>query len=111
MRKSTEAAKALLEDMTCKNYHWSSERATPKRRAGRYEVDVVTLLANRMDALAQRLDKVGTRSIPGSSLGSPRRVYAFCETCGVQGHTSVECYNVPSTIEHTNALHSFNPSP
>lgn len=64
MRKSTEAAKALLEDMTCKNYHWSSERATPKRRAGRYEVDVVTLLANRMDALAQRLDRVGTRSIP-----------------------------------------------
>jgi len=29
MGKSIEAAKALLEEMTSNNYHWSSERATP----------------------------------------------------------------------------------
>jgi len=71
----------------------------------------VTLLASRVDALAQRLDKVGTNPISGSSSKSPMRVYAFCETCGVQCHTSIECYNVFSTIKHANTQHSFNPSP
>ena len=50
--KSIDAAKALLEDMTFNNYHWSSERATPRSSDDRHEVDVVTLLASRMDALA-----------------------------------------------------------
>lgn len=30
MGKFIEAAKALLEEMTSNNYHWSSERATSK---------------------------------------------------------------------------------
>ena len=68
-------------------------------------------LASRMDALAQRLDRVGTSTIPDSSLGSPMEVYAVYETYGVQGHTFVECYNGPCTIEHANSLHGFNPSP
>jgi len=101
MGKSIEAVKALLEEMTSNNYHWSSERAAPKRSSGRYDVDVVTLLTNRMDALAHWLDRVGTLS--------PAGVYAVCETCGVQGHTFVKCYNGSFIIEHANALHSFNP--
>ena len=50
--KSIETARALFEEMSSNNYHWSSERVTPKRSGGRYEVDVVTLLASRVDALA-----------------------------------------------------------
>jgi len=53
MGKSIEAAKTLLEEMTSNNYHWLSERTTPKKSVGRYEVDAVTLLASRVDALAQ----------------------------------------------------------
>jgi len=53
MGKSIEAAKALLEDMASNNYHWSSERATPKRSSGRHEVGAITLLASRVDAVAQ----------------------------------------------------------
>ena len=45
MGKSIEAAEALLEEMASNNYHWSSERATPKRGGGRHEVDAVTLLS------------------------------------------------------------------
>jgi len=48
----------------------------------------VTLLASRVDALAQRLDKVATPSV--TSVGPSMGTYAYCETCGVQGHTSVE---------------------
>jgi len=88
MGKSIEAAKVLLEEMASNNYHLSSERATPRRGSGRYEVDAVTLLASRVDALAQRLDKVATPSV--TSAGPSMGAYAYCETCGVQGHAAVE---------------------
>jgi len=60
MGKSIEVAKALLEEMASNNYHWSSEGATLRRSDGKYGVDAVTFLASRVNALAQRLDKVGT---------------------------------------------------
>jgi len=56
MGKSIEAAKTLLEEMASNNYHWLSERAAPKKSFGRYEVDAVTLLASKVEALAQRLE-------------------------------------------------------
>jgi len=52
MGKSIKVANALLEEMTSKNCHWSSERATPRWWSGKYDVDVVTLLTSRVDALA-----------------------------------------------------------
>ena len=104
MGKSIEAAEVLLEEMASNNYHRASDRATPHRSSGKYTIDAVTLLASRVDALAQRLDKVGTSPTPGGSSGLSVGVYAICETCGVQGHTSTECYNGLSAIEHANAF-------
>jgi len=72
--------------------------------SGKYEIDPVTLIASRVDALAQRLEKVGTSLTPDGPSWSSVKLYAICETCGVQGHTSAECYNGPSAIEHANAL-------
>ena len=54
MGKSIKAAKPLLEEMASNNYHWSSDQVTPQRGGGKYSVDAVTLLASRVDALAQR---------------------------------------------------------
>ena len=65
----------------------------------------MTLLASRVDALAQRLEKVATSS--ATSSGPAMGIYAVCEACGVQGHTAVECYNAPSSIEHVNAYHTY----
>ena len=52
MGKPIGVAKDLLEEMASNNYHWSTEIVTPKKSSGRYEVDAVTLLARRVDALA-----------------------------------------------------------
>jgi len=109
MGKSIEAAMALLEEMASNNYHWASERATPKRGGGRHEVDVVALLASRVDALTQRLDKVATPST--TSVGPSMGTYAYCKACGIQGHTYTECYNAPSSIEHVNVYHTYTPPP
>jgi len=63
----------------------------------------MALLANRVDALAQRLDRVDTPN--------PVGVHAICDICGVQGHTSADCYNGSSTIEHANIVPNSNPTP
>jgi len=85
MGKSIEAAKALLEEMASNNYHWSSEGATPKRTSGVYGVDAVDTLANKVDALAQRFDRLGTpsESQVGSSSGVMFDIGALCEMCGL----------------------------
>jgi len=111
MGKSIEVAKVLLEEMASNNYHWASDRATPQRGGGKYAVDVVTLLANRVDALAQRLEKVSSSLSLGGSSGSTIEVYAICETCDVQGHTSTKCYNGPLAVEHVNAFQGYQPPP
>ena len=93
--------------MASNTHHCSSEIATARKGDGKHDVDAATLLASRVDALAQRLDKIWTSPTPGSSVISVG-IYTVCENCGVQGHTSVECYNGPSSIKHANAFHSFN---
>ena len=52
MGKSIDTAKVLLEEMAFDNYYWSHKRATLRRESGKYYVDAVILLANRVDALA-----------------------------------------------------------
>ena len=111
MGKSIDAAKTLLEEMASNNYHWSSDRATPQRGSGKYSVDAITLLASRVDALAQRLEKVTSSPSPVGSLRSAAEVYATCETCGVQGHTSAECYISPPAMEQVNAYQGYQPPP
>jgi len=51
-----------LEEMASNNYHWSSERAATKRTSGVYGVDAMDLLASKVDAFAQRFDRLGTPS-------------------------------------------------
>ena len=111
MGKSIEAAKALLEEMASNNYHWTRDRATPQRGGEKYAVDAVTLLASRVDALAQRLEKVSSSPPLAGSSGSAAEAYAVYETCGVQGHTSAECYISPPAMEQVNAYQGYQPPP
>ena len=106
-----EAVKALLEEMASNNYHWSSERATPKRASGVNGVDVVDMLGSKVDALAQRFDMLGTPSGSpvGSSSGAIFEIGALCEMCSLQGHVAVECHSIYQGVERANAMQNFNP--
>ena len=51
------------------------------------------LLASKVDALAQRFDRLGTPpsgSLVGGSSGAMFEVGALCEICGIQGHVADE---------------------
>ena len=46
------------------------------------------MFASKVDALAQRFDKLGT-SNAGTSSGIMYEVSVICDACGIQGHTVV----------------------
>jgi len=86
MEKSIEAANALLKEMASNNCYWSSERAAPKRTSGIYGVDAVDLLPSKVDASAQRFDRIGTPppgELVGGSSAAMFEVGAFCKIYGI----------------------------
>jgi len=114
MGKSIKAARALLEEMTSNNYHWSSKRVISKRTSRVYGVNAVDLLASKVDALAQRFDRLETPSsgsLPGSSSGAMFKVGPLCEIYGIHGHVTAECQSTFQAVEHANAMQNFNPCP
>ena len=62
MNKMKDEAFNLIEDMTLNNFQWSTERGQPKRVRGKLEVDALTLLAAKVDAMTQRLDRMNVLS-------------------------------------------------
>ena len=57
MSKTEELAYNLIEEMALNNYQLSNERGQPKRVGGKYDIDALTLLTTKMDAMTQKLDK------------------------------------------------------
>jgi len=51
MSKTEEEAYNLIEEMALNNYQWSSERGQRKRVGGKYDVNALTLLTVKMDAM------------------------------------------------------------
>ena len=53
------------------------------------------MLASKVDALAQRFDRLGTPSGSQvqSSSGTMFKIGALYEMCGLQGHLAVECHS------------------
>ena len=56
MNKTEDEAYNLIEEMALNNFQWSTERGQPKRVGGKLEVDALTLLSAKVDAMTQRLD-------------------------------------------------------
>jgi len=110
MGKSINSTKALLEDMNANDCRWSSERTTSKRDNGKYDVDVANMLASKVDALAQRFNKLWT-SNAGMSSGIMYEVSVICDACGIQGHKAAECLTYFHGMEQANVMQNFYPRP
>ena len=55
MRKSEDKAYQLLENRAINKCQWPSERVTPKKLMGMYEVDIFSNLAARVSLLTKQL--------------------------------------------------------
>ena len=85
MSKMEEEAYNLIEEMALNNFQWSSERAQPKRVGGKFELDAITLLTAKMDAMTQKLDKLNVHAVE-SCAPSP-----LCARCGSFEHVAENC--------------------
>ncbi|XP_042472269.1 uncharacterized protein LOC122054921 [Zingiber officinale] len=80
MNKSLDEAKEIIENMAQNHHQWASERSSgsftgnPIKALGKFNVDAVTLMFAKLDALTKKFDAMG---------GSTANVIAcVCDTCG-----------------------------
>ena len=81
MTKTPEDALDLFEEMANTQSLWSNERTITKK-VGAIDVDGLTMLNAKLDALTKRMDKVNVNAV--STLSSS------CELCQ-GGHPTIEC--------------------
>ena len=82
MSKTEEEAYNLTEEMALNNYQWSNERGQPKRVGGKYDVDALTLLTTKMDAMTQKLDRLNVNVVNSCAPS------ASCDRCDSLDHVN-----------------------
>jgi len=85
MNKIEDKAFNLIEEMTLINYEWSSERTPSKKAGGKFDVDALTLLTIKMDAMTRRLGHLNLILV---SVCAPSRP---CDSHGSFGHMTLNC--------------------
>ena len=78
MSKTPKDALYLFEEMDNTQSLWSNERAMP-RKGGTLDVDGLTMVNAKLDALTKRLNKMGLNVISSS--------YELCHG----GHPTIKC--------------------
>ena len=103
MNKTEDEAYTPIEGTTLNNFEWSIERGQSKWVGGKLEVDALTLLSTKIDAMTQRLNRMDVNAV-NSSAPSP------CKICDVTLN-----YQVGSPFSQdpseVNYVQNFNPRP
>ena len=88
MNKTHQEAMDLIEDMALNSFQWGGNdtRVVRKQMGGVLEVDGLTAINAKLDALTKRLDKMHVNSVAPA-----HTPIAMCELCGDAGHTSQVC--------------------
>ena len=58
MSNTEDEAYNLIEKMALNNHQWSNEGGQPKRAGGKFDIDALTLLTTKMDAMTQSIDRL-----------------------------------------------------
>ena len=98
MSKTPEDALELFEEMANTQSLWSSERTIPKR-GGVIEVDSLTMLNAKLNALSKNMDKMSVNAISNLSIS-----YELCR----DGHPTIECQIMQGlSMENMNFVNKF----
>jgi len=106
MNKTEDEAYNLIEDMVLKNFQWSNEWGQPKQVGRKLEVDTLTLLSAKVDAMTQRLERLNVNAVNSSA--PP----LSCEICGSIDHLTENCQVgspfAQNTSDQVNYINNFN---
>ena len=82
--KTEDEAYNLIKKMALNNFQWSINRTQPKRVGGKLDVNAITLVSAKIDAMTQRLDQMNV-NVVNSSDPSPS------EICDSIEHITLNC--------------------
>ena len=85
MSKMEDEAYNLIKEMVLTNYQWSNERRQQKRVGCKFDVNALTLLTTKMDAMTQRLECLNVNVV------NARAASPTCDCCGSFDHLAVNC--------------------
>ncbi|XP_042387753.1 uncharacterized protein LOC121979828 [Zingiber officinale] len=91
MNKSLDETEEIIESVAQNHHQWVNERSgyscgNPTTKASRkFDVDAVTLLAAKLDALTKRFKNMG--AIPSTV----NAIVSSCEVCGSFEHSNDSC--------------------
>jgi len=107
MSKTEDEAYNLIEEMTLNNYQWSNERGQPKGVRSKFDVDALTLLTVKMDAMTQKLDRLNVNVVNSCAPS------LTCDRCGSHHHVTENCQVgnpfAPSPTKHVAYVNNFQP--
>ena len=63
MNKTKDEAYSITEKMTLNNFQWSYERAKPKRVGGKLELDAISMISSKVDAMSQKLEHLNVNYV------------------------------------------------
>ena len=103
MSKTPDAAYELLEEMAVNNYQWPTECQNPRKAMGVQEVDAISALTSKVQALSQQL-RASQLTL------QPIQKAMMCEFC-TGPHLSHECQQgnpfMQSMVEQTNYVGQY----
>jgi len=109
MSKTEDDAYNLIEEMALNIYQWLSEGGQPKRVGRKYDIDALTLLTVKLNAMTQKLDKLNV-NVVNSCAPSP-----CCDRCGSLDHVTKNCQIgnpfAPPPIEYVAYVNNFQLRP
>jgi len=107
MSKTEDEAYNLIEETALNNFQWSIERIQPKLVGGKLEINTLTLLSAKVDAMSHRLDQMNVSAVNSSAPSA-------CETYGSIEHITLN-YQVRSPFSQDSNevkyIQDFNPIP
>ena len=92
MNKNLDEAEEIIESVAQNHHQWANERSgghpsiNPITKAsGKFDVDAVTLLAAKLDALTKKFENMGTSS------NMVNAIAISCEVCGSSEYSNDSC--------------------
>ena len=82
MKKMEDEGFNLIEEMALNNFPWPTKRGQPKQVGGKLEVDTLTFLSTKVNAVTLGLNRMNVNAVNSSA-------HPLCENCSSIEHVTL----------------------